>query len=79
MLLILMASVIVYRFAIHKVWHKVVKILGVLKKWWEKKGVKNCEKERKVSSTLQTEFEVMFDIQGEILSRQLRCSGLRLR
>lgn len=32
MLLRLMASVIVYRFAIHKVWHKVVKILGVLKK-----------------------------------------------
>lgn len=37
MLLRLMALVIVYRFAIHKVGHKVVKILGVLKKNGKKK------------------------------------------
>jgi len=38
MLLRLMALVIVYRFAIHKVGHKVVKILGVLKKMGKKRS-----------------------------------------
>lgn len=58
----------------HKAGHKVVEMAWALKK----RKKKEERVIRKMSLTLQTAFEVMFDTQVEILSRQLGISELRL-
>lgn len=45
----------------------------------EKKRGKAYEKERKMRLALQTDFEVMFDTQMELLSGQYEISELTLR